>query len=87
MAAEVHVLVADGYADVVALAAGAGATYADSTAYTAAAPEARRRAIQHYRHGLALAPHAAAAHTAWPEAWRLLAGLPPTTTYFFCVYD
>ena len=24
---------------------------------------------------------------AWPEAWRLLAGLPPRRTHFFCVYD
>jgi hypothetical protein len=87
VAAEVHILVGDGDGDVVALAAGAGATDADSSAYTAAAPEARRRAIQHYRHGIALDPHAADAHGAWVEAWRLLAGLPPTTTYFFCVYD
>jgi hypothetical protein len=87
MAGELHVLVADGDADVVALAAGAGATYADSSAYTAAAPEARRRAIGHYRQGIAVAPHFADAHDAWVEAWRLLAGLPPTTTYFFGVYD
>jgi hypothetical protein len=27
------------------------------------------------------------ARWAWLEAWRLIAGLPPTTTHFFCVYD
>ena len=87
VAAEVHRLVGDGYGDVVALAAGAGEEYADSAAYTAAAPEARRQAIRHYRQGIALDPHSPDARTAWVEAWRLLAGLGPTTTHFFCVYD
>lgn len=85
--AEVHLLVGDAYADVVALAAGAGRNYADPAAYTTAAPEARRRAIQHYRQGIAFDPLSPDARGAWLEAWRLLAGLPPTTTHFFCVYD
>jgi hypothetical protein len=85
VAAEVHVLAGNGYADVVALAA--GANDADSSTYTAAAPDARRRAIQHYRQAIALDPRAPDAAAAWVEAWRLLAGLPPTTTYFVCVYD
>jgi len=87
VSAEVHVLAGDGYADIVALAAGAGSTYADSSAHTAAAPEARRRAIRHYRQGIALDRRSPDALNAWVEAWRLLAGLPPTSTYFFCVYD
>jgi hypothetical protein len=74
------ILVGDGYADVVALAAGAGANYTDSSAYTAAAPEARRLAIRHYRQAIALHPRSPDAHDAWLEVWRLLAGLPPTTT-------
>ncbi len=87
LAAEVHVLVGDAYADVVALASGAGEEYADPSAYAASAPEARRKAIQHYREGIARAPGRPEARVAWLEAWRLLAGLPPTTTHFFCVYD
>ena len=87
MTAEVHLLVANGYADVVALAAGAGRNYADSAVYATAAPEARRRAIHHYRQGIALDPRSPDAQAEWLEAWRLLAGLPPTTTHFFCVYD
>ncbi len=85
--AEVHLLVGDAYADIVALASGAGLEYADSAAYAAEAPEARRKAITHYRQGLALDPTSLEAGAAWLEAWRLLAGLPPTTTHFFCVYD
>ncbi len=87
LAAEVHLLVADAYADIVALAAGAGIEYADSAAYTAEAPAARLKAVEHYRAALALDRTSASARAAWLEGWRLLAGLPPTTTHFFCVYD
>ena len=85
--AEVHFLVADGYADIVALAHGAGENYADSSAYIGAEEDARLNAIRHYREGLSLDSRSAEARVAWLEAWRLLAGLPPTRTHFFCVYD
>jgi hypothetical protein len=85
--AEVHRLVGDAYADIVALATGDGAGYADSPAYLAEAPAARSSAIGHYRKALALERTSPEARTAWLEAWRLLAGLPPTTTHYFCVYD
>lgn len=86
-AAEVHRLVGDAYADIVALAAGAGSEYADAAAYVGEAPTARNRAISHYRQALALDHVSQEASSAWLEAWRLIAGLPPTTTHFFCVYD
>ena len=86
-AAELHLLAGDGYADIVALASGAGDNYAETTAYAAAAPRARLRAIDHYRQGIALAARSEKASTSWLTAWRLLAGLPPTGTHFFCVYD
>lgn len=85
--AELHFLIGDGYADLVALAAGEGDEYADTTAYRAEAPQARRDAVAHYRAGLALERRSAKARASWLEAWRLMAGLPPTTTHFFCVYD
>lgn len=85
--AELHRLAGDGYSDIVALAAGVGREYADSTVYTAAAPAARRNAIAHYRQAIALAPRSAETRDTWLKAWRLLAGLPPTTVHFFCVYD
>jgi hypothetical protein len=84
---EVQLLIGDGYADVVALASGAGAEYADTAEYTGAAADARLKAIEHYRLGISLDRHTSDARRAWLEAWRLLAGLPPTTTHFFCVYD
>jgi hypothetical protein len=86
-AAELHRLVGDAYADVVALASGAGLEYADSSAYVAEAPAARSKAIAHYRRALELDRVSPEARSSWLEAWRLIAGLPPTTTHFFCVYD
>ncbi len=85
--AELHVLVGDAHADIVGLAAGLGQGYADTGAYVARAPEARAKAVAHYRAGLALDHGSAMARRAWLGAWRLLAGLPPSTTHFFCVYD
>ncbi len=85
--AELHFLVGDAYADIVALAAGAGRDYADSGTYRGEAPAARLKAVEQYRAGLALDRTSARARAAWLEGWRLLAGLPPTTTHFFCVYD
>ncbi|HYL21194.1 MAG TPA: hypothetical protein VEU74_05510 [Gemmatimonadales bacterium] len=85
--AELHFLIGDGYADIVALAAGEGDEYADTTAYAPEAAQARRNAIAQYRAGLGLDRRSAKARSSWLEAWRLMAGLPPTTTHFFCVYD
>lgn len=60
-----------------------------SRAYGAPRPatNSRRRAIAHYRAGLALDRSSPAARAAWLAAWRLTAGVPPSTTHFFCVYD
>ena len=85
--AELHFLIGDAYADIVALAAVEGNEYADTAAYAAESPKARLDAIAQYRAGLAIDHRSAKARSAWLEAWRLLAGLPPTTTHFFCVYD
>jgi len=85
--AELHFLIGDGYADIVALAAGEGDEYADTVAYLPEATEARRKAIDHYRAGLSIDHGSPKARASWLEAWRLIAGLPPTTTHFFCVYD
>jgi hypothetical protein len=85
--ARVLFLLGDAYADIVALAAGAGQDYVDSSDFSARAPSARRKAIAYYRQGLALDRVSAKAGAAWLEGWRLLAGLPPSRTRFFCVYD
>jgi tetratricopeptide (TPR) repeat protein len=77
----------DAHADIVALAAGEGGDYVDTADFKAHAPSARRKAIAYYRQGLALNPSSPEARAAWLEAWRLLAGMPPSRTHFFCVYD
>ena len=83
----VHLLVAEAYSDVVALADGAGEEYVHATKYLRAAPWARSMAIAHYRHLLGLPHSTQAPKRTWKQLWRLLAGAPPTGTYFFCVYD
>ena len=88
LAAEVHLLVARSYADIVELASNADmAEYFDPQEYVGEAASARARAIAHYRRGLALDRSSPMARASWREAWRLLAGLPPGTTHFACVYD
>jgi hypothetical protein len=87
VAAEVHYLAGEAWADVVALAAGAGDIYADSSRYSAEAPEARRRALAHYHAAIGANPTSALARAAWRRAWWLLSELPPRRTRFLCVYD
>jgi len=88
LAAEVHLLVAQSYGDIVELAFNSDmAEYFDREKYAAEAGSARARAIAHYRHGLARDHSSPIARASWLEAWRLLAGLPPGTTHFACVYD
>jgi hypothetical protein len=86
IAAAVRVHVARAYADVVALARGALGGSADSLDYQLEAPAARLKAIEHYRLAMAQAPGAAAARTAWREAWWVLAGLRPERVRFYCPY-
>ena len=83
----VHLLIAEAYSDVVALADGAGEEYVHAAEYLRAAPWARSMAIAHYRHLLRLPHSTQTPKRTWKQLWRLRAGAPPTGTYFFCVYD
>jgi len=85
--ARVHLLVAEAYSDIVALADGAGEGYVDAARYQRAAPWARSMAIAHYLRLLRSPNPTQHQLQRWKEVWRLLAGAPPTGTYFFCVYD
>ena len=85
--ARVHLLVAEAYSDIVALADGAGEGYVDAARYQRAAPWARSMAIAHYLRLLRSPNPTEHQLQRWKEVWRLLAGAPPTGTYFFCVYD
>ena len=88
--ARVHLLVADAYRDIVALANGAAGDYADPSRYRSEEPAARARAVEHYRAAITAEPGLGpgSRRAAWREAWRLLAGLAPADQLrFFCVYD
>ncbi len=87
IAADVHYLAGEAWADVVALAAGAGDIYADSSRYSAEAPEARRRALAHYHAAIGANPSSPLARAAWHRAWWLLSELPPRRARFLCIYD
>jgi hypothetical protein len=88
IAPDIHFMMAQAYGDIVNLAA-AGDGY-DQTAiakYQSEAASARTMAIEQFRAAFDSAADSPRAHEAWPDAWRLLAGLPPGQTHFYCVYD
>jgi hypothetical protein len=86
--AEIRVMLGDAYATIVALAHGAAEDYASPAAYAAREPDARRKALAHYRAALELDDKSSArAARVWSVAWRLAAGLPPVSARYFCIYD
>lgn len=85
-AAQVHFMVGDAYSDIVALAGGAVTDYGDPKLYEPEADSARKKALEHYRAGLAVDGTSENARDAWLQAWHLSAGLIPTTRYVY-VYD
>ena len=85
--ARLLLLLGDAYSDLVGLAAGMGEGYVDAASYASRAAAARKRAAALYREALELDRGAPRARDRWGQAWRLLAGLPPSTTHFFCVND
>ncbi len=85
--AAVELMVADAYRDIVALANGAADEYAETASYQSSAVDARQRAIKYYRAALSHEKESAVARAAWAEAWRLIAGLPPTNLRYYCIYD
>ena len=84
---DLHFLMAQAYGDIVALAAGAFYGEPESAKYQPEAAPARIRAIEQYRIAFDSANNTPRAREAWPYAWRLVAGLPPSKLHFFCIYD
>jgi hypothetical protein len=82
-------LVAEAYGDIVYLASGNGyaSEYFDPPAYGAEAPEARRKAIEHYDAALRLTADPLTRTGLAQAAWRLRSGLAPLIPRFVCVYD
>jgi len=85
--AEVELMVADAYRDIVALASGAGAYNETPDVYKEEAKGARQKAIMHYRNALPLLQSSTLTSDAWHEAWRIIVGLPPANLRYHCVYD
>ena len=82
-AAQVHFMVGDADSDIVAIAGGLGGANGDYTpeAFRPEADTARRKALQHYRAGLAVDSTSGNAKHAWSQAWHLSADLLPSQRY------
>jgi hypothetical protein len=88
IAPDVHLLLGEAYSDIVGLASGFGYDGDDEgKRYLPESAAARARAISEFRVAFNASPGPSRGVRAWPSAWRLLAGLPPTRTFFYCVYD
>jgi hypothetical protein len=87
--ADIHLMIAQAYGDIVTIASGGGYDESETEIdqYKAESPGARSKAIEHYRIGFESAPNNSRASAEWPVAWRLTAGIPPTHTNFYCIYD
>jgi hypothetical protein len=85
--ARTHFMVADAYATIVWLAKPSNSDYHDPKKYQAAAPNAREKALEHYRAAFQLEHGTSRAQKAWKTAFRLAAGLAPSEARYFCVYD
>lgn len=85
--ASVHFMVADAYATIVWLAKPSNSDYHDPKQYQAAAPNAREKALEHYREAFQVEHGTMRAQKAWTTAFRLAAGLAPSEARYFCVYD
>jgi hypothetical protein len=84
---EVELMVAEAYRDIVALATGLDSEHANPSDYERLEPEARRKAVYHFRGALFQTSDSQEYRIAWSEAWRLIAGLPPMYLRFWCVGD
>ncbi len=82
-----HFMVGDAYATIVWLAKTTETEYHDPMKYQPMAESARAKALEHYRAAFRLERGTARAQKTWKEAWRLVAGLPPTHARYFCIYD
>ena len=81
--AAAHLVVANAYSDIVALADGIGEDAFPPESYRAEATPARQKAIENYRAAFSIDNTTPQARSAWSQAWRLLAGLPPIKTTYF----
>jgi hypothetical protein len=81
-AAQIHFIIGDAYADMVALADGGEPDYGESFSKEEG-NAARVKALEHYRAGLVVDGVSENAKDAWLQAWNISAGLMPTTRYIY----
>jgi len=84
--AQIHFIIGDANSTIFALAGGAETEYGDPKEYQPEAPAARHNALEHYRAGLAIDSTSENAKYAWLQAWKISAGLLPSTRYVY-IYD
>lgn len=85
-AAQIHFIMGDANATILALAGGAETEYGDPKEYQPEAPSARHSALDHYRAGLAIDAASDNAKYTWLQAWKISAGLLPATRWVY-IYD
>jgi hypothetical protein len=85
---DIHRLMADAFSDIMALANGGGYDESVSAEYKPEGASSRARAIEEYRLAFAApVPSSSRTRKAWRNASRLMAGLTPGRTHFYCVSD
>jgi hypothetical protein len=85
---DIHLLMAEAYGDIVTLANGGGYDQSVSAEFQPEAAGSRIKAIEEYRAAFAPTPPLVSrTRETWRDAWRLMAGLTPSRTHFYCVYD
>jgi len=87
IATELRFVIAQAHADIVALAAGAGESFTDADAWKPDVERARSRALEEFKLAYAGDASSPQVRALWPTVWRLAAGIAPTRTRFFCIYD
>jgi hypothetical protein len=84
---QVLLAMGDAYRDIIALAHGALADYANAVEFRPEMQQAHASALKYYRAAIAASPGSETSAEAKVKAWMLIAGLTPADTRFVCVYD
>lgn len=84
---DVELMLAEGYRDAVLLGLGGGYDGEVDPHFAPLRDAYRHEAVAHFRNAFRLIGASPRARFDRPEAWRLIAGLGPMSTHFYCVDD
>lgn len=87
VAAEIHIMLGDAWADIVELASGGAYDESESRHYLPEKDNARTQALAEYRRAWTMNASMDHRTASWDTTWNLLAQLSPRRTVFYCVYD